>query len=71
MWERLINRPLPTEESISLVEAIFSDPNETEAVKQLCGHDAQAFVDLIDKVLFRLPSQQTRLGSLMSNFLTQ
>ena len=32
---------------IPLITTIFSDPNEVEAVKQLCGDDAQKIVDLI------------------------
>ena len=65
----MINRPLLTDECISLVKAMFCSPNETEAVKHLRGHDAQTFVDVIDKVHFHLPSLQNRLSGLTSNFL--
>lgn len=44
-WKRLIDHPLTLEERISLITDIFSDPDETEIVKDLCGEDAQSFVD--------------------------
>jgi len=47
----LIDRPLATDQRISLITAIFSDHDETEAVKRLSGDDAQSFVDVIDEVL--------------------
>ena len=50
-WKRLIDRPLPKDERISLIADIFSDRDETEAVKCLRGGDAQSFVDVIDEVL--------------------
>lgn len=50
-WKRLVDHPPVTNECISLIEEIFSDPDETEAVKYLCGDDAQSFVDVIDEVL--------------------
>lgn len=37
-------------ESISLITTIFLDNNQVEAVEQLSGGDAQAFVDMIDEV---------------------
>jgi len=49
-WKRLINRPLTKDQRISLITYLFSDHDETEAVKQLCGDDAQSFVDMIDEV---------------------
>ena len=47
----MINRPLAKDERISLIADIFSDRDETEAVKCLSGDDAQSFVDAIDEVL--------------------
>ena len=58
VWKRLINRPLSTIEEIYLVKAIFSDPDETEAAKRLHGQDAQAFVEVMDKVILPVLSQQ-------------
>lgn len=49
-WRRLIDRPLASDERISLITDIFSDHDETEEVKLLHGEDAQAFVDIIDEV---------------------
>ena len=50
-WKRLIDRPLFKDERIALITDLFSDRDETEAVKRLSGDDAQAFVDVIDEVL--------------------
>ena len=50
-WRRLINGPLATTERVSLVTAIFSDRNEIETVKRLCGDDAQTVIDVMDEVL--------------------
>ena len=47
----MIARPLAKDERISLITAIFSDRDETEAVKALCGDHAQAFVDAVDQVI--------------------
>ena len=49
-WKRLIDRPLATDECISLIAGIFSDRGEAEAIKHLQGDDAQSFVDVIDEV---------------------
>ena len=50
-WKRLVNRPVMIERRIDLIKVIFADRNELEAVKRLCGGDAQAFVDVLDEVL--------------------
>lgn len=52
-WKRLIHRPLSTDNRISLIKVIFSNPHEAEEVKGLCGDYAQAFVDVVDQVLYR------------------
>lgn len=49
-WKRLIDRPLDTNERISLITDIFSDRSEIEAVRHLGGDDAQSFVDVMDEV---------------------
>ena len=49
-WKRLIGRPVPEFERISLITAIFSDNNEIGIVRSLRGDDAQVFVDRIDEV---------------------
>ena len=49
-WKRLISGPLPTDERISLITAIFSDSNEADVVN-LDGDDTQTFIDVIDEVL--------------------
>lgn len=36
-------------ECISLVTAIFLDCDQVEVVENLCGDDAQAFIDVIDE----------------------
>ena len=36
-----------------LVTDMFSDRDETEAIKRLHGDDAQSFVDVIDKAFHR------------------
>ena len=50
-WKRMIELPLASDEQISLITDIFSDPDESEVVKCLRGNDAQSFVDVIEKVL--------------------
>ena len=46
----MIDRPFATDQRIPLITTIFSDPDEAEAVKRLCGDDAQSFIDVIDEV---------------------
>ena len=63
-WRRLIDCPLATDERVSLITAIFSDPDEIEVVKGLCGNDAQSFVDVVDEVLIPLLSQKSEPAKL-------
>jgi hypothetical protein len=49
-WKQLANHTLTMHEHISLVTAIFSDHNEVQMVRSLCGEDAQTFVDMITEV---------------------
>jgi len=51
VWKRLIGCPLGMNERILLIADIFSNRDETEAVKCLSGDDAQSFVDVVDEVL--------------------
>jgi len=51
VWKRLIDCALGTNERMPLIADIFSNHDETEAVKCLSGDDAQSFVDVVDEVL--------------------
>lgn len=55
-WERLINRPHTTDERISLITDIFSDPDQTEVIQDLRGDNAQSFIDVVDEVSPRISS---------------
>ena len=46
-----MNSPLTSDEQISLITVVFSNPGEIEMVKGLGGDDAQSFVDVVDQVL--------------------
>ena len=46
-WERLIRSSHATHERISLIANIFSNQGEVEIVRDLCGDDAQIFIDMI------------------------
>ena len=50
----MISAPLTTAERVALVTGIFSDRNETDTVKRLCGADAQSVIDAIDEVLVHI-----------------
>ena len=50
-WKHLIDPPLQLGEQIYLITHIFSDREETEAVRRLAGDDAQSFVDVVDQVI--------------------
>ena len=43
---------LTVEERVSLIVKIFSDRDQVEMVKNLCGDDAQTFVDMMDEASF-------------------
>ena len=49
-WKRLISRPFPIDERISLITDIFSNSIEVDMVNRLHGDDAQTFVDVTDEV---------------------
>lgn len=46
----MIDPSLDPKERVSLIEATFSDRDEVEAVRRLCGEDAQSFIDIADEV---------------------
>ena len=52
MWKHLADRPFTTDERVSIIADLFSDPDEIEALKDLSGSDAQSFVDMVDEVSF-------------------
>ena len=66
--KRLIRRLLSTDERASLITRIFSDPDEAEAAKRLCGDDAQSFVDVLDEVLVHWYISEERISDLISMF---
>ena len=49
-WKQLTNPTLLADERIRLMTSIFSDRHKVEVLTYLSGNDAQAFVDVIDKV---------------------
>jgi len=49
-WKRLISSTVAPHERVALITGIFSDQKEVETIRNLCGDDAQTFVDLIDEV---------------------
>ena len=46
----MISDTLTMDERVALIAKIFSDDNEVKMVENLFEHDAQAFIDIIDKV---------------------
>ena len=52
-WKRLINPTVSTDERVNLIDSIFSDHDEIAVLEYISRDDAQAFVDVIDKVSAR------------------
>ena len=50
LWKHLIDRPFTKDQRVSLIEDLFSDGSEMEALKDLGGGDAQSFIDVVDEV---------------------
>ena len=50
VWKHLTDRPLTTDERVSLIADLFTDRDKIEALKALSGGDAQSFIDVIDEV---------------------
>ena len=63
----MIDHPLPIGERVSLIADMFSDRDETEAIKRLQGNDAQMFVDVVDEVFSHSSYQKNRSTDLNSN----
>lgn len=59
-WKRLITCPPTTHEWISLTTTILSNHDEIEAVSNLCGDDAQSFIDIMDEVPHQTLAQTAR-----------
>ena len=58
--KRLIERAFVLSELPLLIEAIFSNEDESDTVSSLRGDDAQTFIDVIDEVLLTLfPHHET------------
>jgi len=49
-WKRLISDHLTTSERTSLITTIFSSRDQVRTIKDLCGDDAQSFIDTIYEV---------------------
>ena len=49
-WKQLISNTLTVDEHVALIATIFSDANEVKTVENLSGHDAQAFINIVDRV---------------------
>ena len=67
----MIRRAFALHEFPSLIEAIFSSKDESDAIRCLLGDDAQAFIDVIDEAL-DIPdlSPRTRKKCLKSLYRT-
>ena len=63
-WKRSIDHPIATDKRISSITAILSNRFVAEAVKRLSRDDAQAFVDVVDEVLFHSSIQEKWLTDL-------
>ena len=50
VWKRLISNTLTMDEHVALIATVFSDDNEVKMVENLSGDDAQALIDVMDKV---------------------
>ena len=68
-WKRLISDHLSVDERTSLITSVFSDSEEVEVVASLPKNDAQAFVDMIDKVTSHTALCETT--GIMSLILTE
>ena len=52
LLQRLINRPIPEDGLISIIEAIFSKEKVSDIVEWLRRDNAQTFVDVVDEVRY-------------------
>ena len=49
-WKRLASRAFLPREVVSLIEAILMSGDEVKMIGNLCGDDAQSFIDVIHEV---------------------
>ena len=49
-WKRLASRAFHPHEVISLIEAVLTREGEVKVIGNLCGDDAQNFIDVIHEV---------------------
>lgn len=54
----MIDPSLDPKKRVALIGAIFSDSDELDMARRLCGEDAQSFVDIADEVFARSFSQR-------------
>lgn len=54
-WQQLISRTIPQDELPSLIETVFSDRKAIKTVDPLQSSDAQALIDVIDRVCHHVP----------------
>ena len=66
LWKHLIDIPFTKDQQVSLIEDLFSDGSEIEALKDLGGSDAQSFIDVVDEV-----SHHSCVGTIGSLTCTQ
>ena len=59
VWKHLVNSPLTTDERVSLIADLFSDPDEIDIIKALSGSDAQSVIDVMDEVLVHSCARMT------------
>ena len=48
--KRLITHTSSQTEVVSIIEVLFASQDEIKIIDHLCGDDAQAFIDTLDKV---------------------
>ena len=54
-WKQLIAQSLTTDECISLITTIFSDPNQAKTIELVPEDHTQNLIDMIDKESLRAP----------------
>ena len=59
VWKHLTNSPLTTDERVSLIADLFSDPDEIDTLKALGEGDAQSVIDVVDEVLVHSRARMT------------
>ena len=59
VWKNLTDSRLTTDQRVSLIADLFSDPDEIDTLKALGGGDAQSVIDAIDEVLVHSRARMT------------